>query len=127
MNLAHIGISVSDLDSIIKWYKEIFGFEEVKRFEKEIYEIKGAIISNGEMVIELLMPYQLIKKDKPPLSLVEVLRAQGLNHISINVEDVKLYYKKLISQKATLITELIDDRFFFCCDPDNTLIEIRQK
>lgn len=127
MSLAHIGISVSDLDSAIKWYKEIFGFAEEKRFEKEVFEIKGAIISKDEIVIELLMPYQITRKNKMPLSLIEALRSRGLNHISIAVEDIKNFFNKLKSHDVIIITELIDNRFFFCCDPDGTLIEIKQK
>jgi methylmalonyl-CoA/ethylmalonyl-CoA epimerase len=127
MDLVHIGISVADLENSIRWYNEVFGFKEIKRFEKKELEIKGATLSNGEIIIEALMPYHLVEKPAMPLSLLKALQLQGLNHVAINVPDIKALFKKLKSLKVTLLTELLEDRLFFCYDPDGVLLEIKQK
>jgi len=127
MDLAHIAISTADLENAVKWYKDFFGFEEIKRFEKQEFEIKGAALSNGHMMIEVLMPYKIAKNPVRPSSLAEALRTQGLNHIALNVDDINACFEELKFAGTRFITELIGGRFFFCCDPDGTLIEIRQK
>ncbi|MBN2544867.1 MAG: VOC family protein [Spirochaetes bacterium] len=126
MTFAHIGLSVKDMEIAINWYKDFFGFKEIKRFEKKELEIKGALISNGNMNIELLMPEKLVKNLIEYSGLKETLRFQGLNHFAVNVDDIKVLYDKMMSEKVTLLTELIDDRLFFCLDPDGTKIEIKQ-
>jgi len=127
MTFAHIGLTVKDLDVSINWYSLIFGFKEVKRFEKKELEIKGALIANGDMNIELLMPNKLIKNTIEISGLTEALRYQGLNHFALFVDDVKTLFDKMKSEKKSLLTELIDKRFFFCIDPDGTKIEVKQK
>src|SRR4030042_5924537 len=114
MTFAHIGLSVKDLDTAINWYKDMFGFKEVKRFEKKELEIKGALIANGDMNIELLMPFTLIKNKMEISGLAEALRYHGLNHFAVNVDDIKVLYNKMKSENVSLLTGLIDERFFFC-------------
>jgi len=127
MTFSHIGLTVKDMDITINWYKEMFGFKEVKRFEKKELEIKGALIANADMNIELLMPEKLIKKSIDNSGLAEALRYQGLNHFAVNVDDIKVLYDKMKKNNVLLLTDLIDERFFFCIDPDGTKIEIKQK
>ena len=57
MDLAHIAISTVDLNNSVKWYGDFFGFKEIKRFEKQEFEIKGATISDGQIMIEVLMQW----------------------------------------------------------------------
>jgi catechol 2,3-dioxygenase-like lactoylglutathione lyase family enzyme len=126
MLLAHIALSVTDLDRCIEWYKTLLDFKEIKRFKKEELEIEGSIISNGQITLELLKPFHLNKRQNPPMNLVDALKEQGLNHIALETKEIKEIYEKLISQGAVIITPIIDGRYFFCYDPDNTLIEFRQ-
>jgi methylmalonyl-CoA/ethylmalonyl-CoA epimerase len=127
MDLAHIAISTADLEKAIQWYKEFFGFEEQRRFEKAEYEIKGATLACGDATLELLMPYKLSENPKRPSTLAEALRTQGLNHISLNVDDIETCFHNMKDEGECLVTEIVGGRFFFCCDPDGTLIEVRQK
>ncbi len=46
-------------------------------------------------------------------------------HRGISAEDVNAFYSELKSKKVELVTELMEQRFFFCKDPDGTLIEVR--
>jgi len=126
MKLAHIGLSTDNLEKTVSWYKDLFGFEETKRFEKKEFEIKACVITNGEFILEVIEPYNLKKNVHYPKTLVEALQNQGLNHIAVNVSDVKQTFEKLSDLKIRLLTELIDGRFFFCFDPDGMLVEVRQ-
>jgi catechol 2,3-dioxygenase-like lactoylglutathione lyase family enzyme len=127
MELSHIAISTADLDKALQWYKAFFGFVEIKRFEKAEYEIKGATLSCGDAILELLMPYKLSENPKRPSTLTEVLRTQGLNHISLNVDDIEDCFHNMKDEGEYLVTEIVGGRFFFCCDPDGTLIEVRKQ
>jgi len=125
MSIIHIGICVSDLDRSVNWYSKWFGFREVKRFEKAEFEIQGALISLGEQSIEILAPQRPIEKDSSGSGIVETLRPMGINHIAINVADIEILYAKFREAGVMLITDLIGGRFFFCKDPDGTVLEIR--
>jgi len=125
-SITHIGISVTDLDTSLRWYGEHFGFAETRRFEKPEFEIKGAVISDGKVSIEVLMPSVPWKRKVVPASLAEALRQCGTNHLALEVNDVTVCYERLRSAGAPLITEIIGGRFFFCMDPDGTLLEVRQ-
>ena len=45
--IEHVGLTVSDLDRAVDWYRTNFGFEETRRFDKPELEIKGAIEISG--------------------------------------------------------------------------------
>jgi catechol 2,3-dioxygenase-like lactoylglutathione lyase family enzyme len=113
-SITHIGISVADLDASLQWYKEHFGFEETRRFTKPEFEMKGAALSDGRIGLEVIMPSVPVKRAAVPASLAEALRQCGANHLALR------------SAGAQLITEIIGGRFFFCADPDGTLLEVRQ-
>ena len=128
MLLIHIGISVSNLDCAIDWYCRNFGFAEQKRFTKQEIEISGAVLTNEDTILELLAPFHPIPEDhKEVKDLTSLLRKTGLNHIAIQVNDLKKIYDNLQEQNTPLITHIISDRFFFCLDPDGTPLEVKQE
>ena len=125
-NLQHIGISVVDLEQSIQWYAAFFGFIETKRFRKDALEISGAVLQLGNMSLEILAPFTPIHPPSPPHSLVEQLRKIGTNHIAIGVSDLSSCFDKLTDAGCSMMTPIIDGRFFFCSDPDGTVLEIRK-
>ena len=122
---AHAGICVSDIERACSWYNLYFGFTLTRRFEKPSLEIKGAVLSLGNVTLEILEPYN--PKPVPVItgSLAVHLRNLGSNHIAIGVSDVAELFNRMKSDNVKLITDLIDNKFFFCKDPDDTLIEIK--
>ena len=48
------------------------------------------------------------------------------NHFSIKVDDIKTLYNEFKNKKIDVVTELMDNRLFFCKDPDGSLIEVKQ-
>ena len=124
--LVHFGISVSDLERSIQWYCKHFGFKEVKRFEKPELQIKGAALVLGDSALEILEPTQPATPDKTEGSLVQHLQKTGANHLALNVDNIMECYERLKQENVTIVSDLIGGRFFFCKDPDQTLLEIRQ-
>lgn len=125
MRTAHIGVSVANIDRSIRWYRNVLGVAVTKQFEKQEFQIKGASLTNGQITIELIQPRHL--KNKPPLAdtLAEILQDQGLNHIAFSVDDIDACYKTIDASEGQCLTPVIAGRFFFCCDPDGSLMEIK--
>lgn len=124
--LQHVGISVADLDRSVRWYSDFFGFTETKRFRKDEFEVTAAVLQLGPVTLEILSPFRPEIPAPRPGSLVSHLRKIGANHLAIGVSDVTGCYERMSKAGCSLITELIDGRFFFCADPDGTVLEIRR-
>lgn len=122
----HVGISVADLDRAVAWYRENFGFEEIKRFDKPELEIRGAAMKLNDHTLEVLQPYTPAPAHAPGDGLTGALRALGANHLAIAVDNIAECLDRFRSRNVRIVGELIDGRFFFCTDPDGTLIEVRQ-
>src|SRR5512139_342050 len=125
--IQHIGISVADLDRSVAWYTSHLGFAETKRFRKDDLEISGAVLQLGVMSLEVLAPFAPAPAAPPALTLVEQLRRIGMNHIAIGVEDLPACHERLRASGAFLMTPVVDGRFFFCTDPDGTVLEVRAR
>lgn len=123
--IRHIGICATDIDRTVNWYSRWFGFREVKRFEKAEFEIKGALMSLGDFAIEVLVPKGPLETQRERSGIIETFRQPGTNHIAIEVDDVTALYEKCLAEGVPLVTDLVDGRFFFCKDPDGTVLEIR--
>ena len=124
----HIGITVRDIEKTVKWYKDIFGFEEIRKFDKPDLELKGAVIKLGDFSIELLQPYKVGEKfyAENGLLLKNLLHKIALTHLALSVSDINSTYKKLKESSIAFITEIVDLKYFFCKDPDGFLIEVKQ-
>lgn len=127
-SIEHPGITVSNLEKSIEFYKNNFGFEEVKRADDPDLELKSATLELNNSPLKLSQPYKprieinLRKKD----SLKEILQKIPLFHLAIKVNDLNSFYKKLKENNVELVAEF-NEKFFFCKDLDGYLIEIRQK
>ncbi|MEK6646267.1 MAG: VOC family protein [Candidatus Firestonebacteria bacterium] len=125
----HIGLTVRDIEKAIGWYKDNFGIEEIKRFDKPDLELKGAVIKLGDFLIEFLQPYTTSmenQKSNTKNQICEILHEIKLVHFSLSVADINSTYRKLKENNIEFITEIFDSRYFFCKDPDGFLIEVKQ-
>jgi catechol 2,3-dioxygenase-like lactoylglutathione lyase family enzyme len=123
MRVHHIAISVKDLKNSTKFYKENFGFKEIKRFTKPGWDGNAIVLKLGGMQLELFHFKNQIKK-KDDLSNFKVL---GLKHIGIEVSSVHDKFKKL-KNKGLDIDEPVKgvtcSWFCFLRDPDGIPIEL---
>ncbi len=81
--MEHFGISVVDIDRSVCWYRDIFGFQVVKQFEKPELQIRGAMMKRGDLSLEILQPYLPKELPAEDNSLVALLRRIGANHFAI--------------------------------------------
>jgi len=125
--VAHIGISVVNLDEAVNWYEDNFGAQEVKGTYKEDLGLTIALLELGNLHLELLQPDRPEQTTSIKGTLKELLQRVGDSHIALSVSDVKGVYEKLRSNGAEMVTELIEERLFFCRDPNGVLIEVKQK
>ena len=123
--IAHVGISVSDIDKSIAWYSKYFGFVETKRFDKPALEIRGAVLNLGEGLLEILAPYAPLVAKSPGATLTEHLRQCGSNHFALSVDSLSACHEKMKADDVAMVSDIIGS-FYFCCDPDGTLLEIKQ-
>lgn len=122
----HIGISVSDLDRAVRWYAARFGYQETKRFAKPELKVCGAVMTLGSAVLEILQSDSPQPARSAGFTLAQRLGELGANHFAIGVSDVTQCYATFERDGVGLVSGLIDGRFFFCTDPDGTLLEVRR-
>ncbi len=124
--MVHFGISVFDLDRSVEWYCRYFGFVETKRFNKPELEISGATLTLGDGMLEILAPFRICKSDASAGGLIENLRNVGSNHFALSVDSVAECFGQMKTDGVCMVSELIGGKFFFCKDPDGTLVEVKQ-
>ncbi len=125
--VAHIGISVVNLDEAVNWYEDNFGAQEVKRTYKEDLGLTIALLELGNLHLELLQPDRPEQTTSIRGTLKELLQRVGTSHIALSVSDIKGTYHQLKENGAEMVTELFEGRLFFCRDPNGLLIEVKQK
>ncbi len=130
--IEHPGITVTNLDRSIEWYKTNFGFEEIRRFSKSSFGIIGATIKLGNYFFEILQPYSILCEHPSSIkhnngTLETLLHKIGANHIALNIDDIESSYNILKENNVEFVSELLDSKYFFCIDPDGILIEVRQR
>lgn len=126
--IEHAGIRVANLEKAIEFYKKNFGFQEIKRSDKPDLQIKLAMLQLRDSYLELIQPYhqelELIIADSEKKSLTTILE-ESKSHLAISAYKLHSAYLQLKENSVELVT-LINDKFFFCRDPDGHLIEVRQ-
>lgn len=137
--IRHIGLTVSDLDSSLRFYKEILGFK-VKKYAEESGEcidnfsaIKNIDVTTVKMtdknnnMLELLC-YKS-HPEKPHNNKVRRITEIGCSHFAMTVDDLDSLYERLLSEgiEFNYPVQTSPDgkvKITFCRDPDGTLIEL---
>jgi lactoylglutathione lyase len=123
--LSYTGIRVTDLDRSLKFYKELFGLEEVAR---------GDNLKHGSGTFVLL-------RDRKSHSKLELnwypegskygtpyTVGEGLDHIAFCVDDIKKKFKELTDKGASATDFGPETGASYCYvkDPDGNWIELYQ-
>lgn len=140
MKFNHVGISVTNLDRSIAFYREMFGMEllaEPFAFNGEqiaeimdIPEVEGrmCMIAGGSVWLELFEFTQPTGKAKDPAYPVS---DRGISHFGLTVDDVQATYDKLKAAGVPIHGRLQtfnggSMRAAYCRDPDGNVFEIMQ-
>ena len=140
MQFNHVGISVTDLDRSIAFYREMFGMEPLSdpfAFSgpqiaeiMDIPDVAGrmCMIAGGNLWLELFEFTTPRGKEKPrdyPVS------DRGYSHFGMTVDDVEATYDKLKAAGVKVHGRLQTFagggmRAAYCRDPDGNVFEIMQ-
>ena len=80
--IAHIGIAVKDLATILPFYRDVLGMPEVPLDDADGARIAG--LAAGESLVELLEP----EKAGSPIDKFIEKRGPGIHHVCLNVDDL---------------------------------------
>lgn len=139
MKLRHVGITVTNIEKSINFYKSFFGFSTVKDMDEEgehIDKFSGLkdinvrtvkMVDGYDGLIELLH-YRSHPKTKDE-NLSRDITDIGCSHFALTVEGLPKLYEQMKQQGVTVLCEpqrSPDGQVLltFCKDPDGTLIEL---
>jgi len=138
MKFNHIGISVSNLDRSVAFYRDMFGMEplcEIFDFGGGMYEqimdIPGVtgrmcVIGKGSLQLELFeFTHSRPRDPEYPVS------DRGLSHFGFEVEDIAAVYEKLRAAKVRIhspvMTFTSGMKAAYCRDPDGNVFELLER
>lgn len=141
-SLAHLGLTVSSIDTTADWYNKHLGFTKpVRKFPystpwigtmvgHEGTDFTLGFLSLGDLVIELHQyTYPAGNSAVPPDTTFV-----GAAHIAVKVDDVHELYERMLANGVDFISppsEVTEGLFkgfvgAYCRDPDGYIIEINQ-
>jgi len=139
MILRHIGITITDIEESLSFYRDLLGFEVVRIMDEsgehidnfsslsdvKVKTIKLKDANNG--MIELLYYYSHPKKAEQ-----KDITHIGCSHFALTVEDLDSILEKLKRKNYDInsIPQYSPDgkvKLTFCKGPDGTLIELVQE
>jgi glyoxylase I family protein len=97
--MQHLAIASQDPEMQAGFYKEIFGFEEIRRVDNP--RARGVILTDGEINISVLY----FKQDQIGRS----LDYTGLHHFGVFVDDLERTADKCLANGAVPYDELPED------------------
>jgi glyoxylase I family protein len=123
MKIHHIALSVKNLDNSIKFYKEIFGFSEVQRFERKDLGGKAIFLKLNNVSLEIWQ-FDNQNKNKDDFSDLNVL---GIRHLAFEVNNIEEEYTKLKLKKIAISEPRLGAsgaKYCFLNDPDGIQLEL---
>jgi glyoxylase I family protein len=134
----HVAISVRDLDRMLKFYQEAFGFEKVDEFSwtpvpmmEQIIGIKDSA-AKGVMLRAGTCHFEMFQYSAPAPRVTEPLQAndRGYTHFAVDVTDIEQEMQRLRGLGMTFNHhEPLDVghvKSIYGRDPEGNLIEIQQ-
>jgi len=126
MKIHHIAISVKNLNKSSKFYKDIFGFAEVKKFIREDLGGKAVFLKLKDTQIELWQFDKQIKH-KDDFNNLNIL---GIKHIAFEVDNIEEEFKKIKLKNIKISKPKMGAsgaKYSFLNDPDGLPIELYEK
>jgi catechol 2,3-dioxygenase-like lactoylglutathione lyase family enzyme len=134
----HVAVHVHDLDRMIKFYKEAFGFEVVDRFEwrdtpmiDQLIDVKGSA-ARGAMLRAGTCYLEMFQYSAPDPHSTRPLRPfdKGYTHFCVDVTDIGKEYERLRGLGMTFGHSAPLDaghvHAIYGRDPEGNIIEIQE-
>lgn len=131
----HTGITVSDMNKSLKFYRDLLGFKEIARQEEKGSYFESLIglknstalsvklaCADGRAVELIEFHSESIKPEKSSYNKI------GTTHQCYLVNDIKSLYTRLVKNGVVFISPPLDSAddpaiTHFCYDPDGTLVQ----
>jgi len=123
----HLGISVADLESSIKWYETMLGFKLEKRMAVEPLKAKIAFLTNGSFRIEIFevegsrpLPQERRQPDTD-------IGTHGVKHLAYEVKNVSAFMDELKKKGVDVamdVSKMENREMAFIRDNTGNLVEI---
>ena len=130
LKLAHIALSVSNINKSVAFYEKHFGFKLAGKYPHKEIGLSIAVINKGDISLEL---FEFKKRHALPnyrKDLDSDLKTIGAKHFSFAVGNIEGEYKRLKKSGVRFATLLrtFDNglKYFFIKDPDGILVEIME-
>lgn len=128
----HVGVSVSDFDGMVQWYKDAFGLHENESERLYVEDgIKVALLSGPDGFRLEIMSRPGSERGGRHEGPVEQLLSQGYHHWAFMVTDLDAAFSRLTAAGATVaypkheIRE-ISVKYGYVTDPEGNMIELVQ-
>jgi glyoxylase I family protein len=130
VKIAHIALSVSNIERSLNFYSKHFGFKCTEKFEIKSAGLKIYILKKDNASFELFE----FKNHKPlpkyRKNLDSDLKTLGAKHFAFEVLDAQEAYNKFKKAKVKFATDILifgnGLEYFFIKDPDGILVEIME-
>jgi catechol 2,3-dioxygenase-like lactoylglutathione lyase family enzyme len=135
-SLSHAGITVSNLESAIKWYWDVFRMPvvDVREFSsdyveqmKDLYNLENCSLRLAMLLCPKGGAVEIFEFSKME-AVSHRWNAPGVTHFTIDVSNVKGWHKKLSTRDDVKILcppqKTGANDWFFFRDPDGNLIEL---
>jgi glyoxylase I family protein len=130
MQLGHIGLSVSNIDRSVAFYKKHFGLKVSARYSFNDKGLTMLMLKKVGLTLELFE----FKKRKPlpqyRKTLNNDLHTIGVKHFSLETKNIQAAFNKFKKVRVRFATGLRvfanGKRYFFIKDPDGILIEVME-
>ena len=130
VKVLHTGLSVSDMERSLKWYKDVMGFDTVLKdfyappLGARICFIRGC----GGFEIELFQYDEPKAIPADRLKPNSDLQTIGTKHLAIQVADMAGFKEKAVAYGVDIAHEvtMTGESVMFIRDPDGVLVELIQ-
>lgn len=126
LSLHHFGLCVPDLDATIAWYTDTLDFDLDSTYDIPALPARVAFLRHGTVRVELFE----VRGAVPAAASAQDLRAQGLKHVALAVDDIAAARDLLRARGVEFVTEPAvvpgsgGDRYAFFRDNNGIVIEL---
>ncbi|WP_312912489.1 VOC family protein [Natronosalvus caseinilyticus] len=132
----HVGITVSDLESVLPFYRDVLGFDVLDRFA-----VSGPAFADAVDVPDAAGRFAHLEAGDVRLELVEYaptgaarsnseLNQSGATHVGFSVADLEAFFASLPAEVETLSeprTTESGTSILFLRDPEENLVEVLER